>query len=71
MDYTLPFFTRKKRNQKALVTASSPIAIGFTPYVHFVPKNDKLTYGSDSVILLTELHSLHSSLQMPRKESKL
>ena len=36
------FFSEKRETEKPLVAASSPIAIGFTLFVHFVPENDKL-----------------------------
>ena len=38
-DFALTFFFRKKSNKKALVTASSPIAIGYLPSTHSLPKN--------------------------------
>ena len=35
-------FSEKRETEKPIVTASSPIAIGCTHFVHSVPKNDKL-----------------------------
>ena len=36
------FFSEKRETEKPLVAASSPMAIGYAPFVHCVPKNDKL-----------------------------
>ena len=36
------FLSEKRETEKPLVAASSPIAIGYTPFVHFIPKNSKL-----------------------------
>jgi len=36
------FVSAKIETKKPIVTASSPIAIGCTRSVHYVPKNDKL-----------------------------
>jgi len=36
------FDSTKRETEKPLATASSPMAIGFPPYVHCVPKNPKL-----------------------------
>ncbi len=45
IDYTLSFFTRKKRNQKALVTASRSVATDYFPSTRSLAKNDKTPYG--------------------------
>jgi hypothetical protein len=54
----------KRETEKALKTASRSVATDYFLFIHYVTKNDKLTYGSNNAIFLTSLHSLRSTLQM-------
>ena len=68
---TLSFFTpENNETKKVLETHSRSVTTDYTTYVHYIPKNDKLTYGSNRAVFLTEFHSLHSPLQIFQKERK-
>jgi len=45
LTFSLSFFTRKKRNQKALVTASRSVATDYFPSSRSFAKNDKTPDG--------------------------
>jgi len=51
--------------EKLLVTASSPMAIGFTHFVYYIPKNSKLATARRSTALMLRITTLFPTLQTP------
>ena len=65
---SLSFFLRKKRNQKALVTASRSVATDYFPCTRSLAKNDKTPYGK-KVYGVDAAHN--NSVSNPIKAKKL